>query len=218
MTDRERELREAIEAAPDDDAPRLILADWLGEQGDPLGELIAVQCALARAPGAGPDALRAREKEIRAGPAEDWARRFVPWASDVMWSRGLPSDLGVASRKDAFERAPLVLSLPRPWPRLRTEREGWFVVAPGGAHIVGVVHSTIQAEIFGGGPSPVDDSSSTSVGLDVYDARTGKSIDSAAYGGVIDYIRFEDASTFVIVWVRDWDEKEAHTLRRSLVR
>src|SRR5947209_1506964 len=31
---------EAIEANPDDDTLRLIYADWLEEQGDPLGEFI----------------------------------------------------------------------------------------------------------------------------------------------------------------------------------
>ncbi|MGN6104638.1 MAG: TIGR02996 domain-containing protein [Kofleriaceae bacterium] len=45
----ERELVAAIANAPDDDAPRSVYADWLMERGDPLGELIAVQCALARA-------------------------------------------------------------------------------------------------------------------------------------------------------------------------
>lgn len=28
-------LHAAVLAAPDDDAPRLVYADWLGEQGDP---------------------------------------------------------------------------------------------------------------------------------------------------------------------------------------
>jgi uncharacterized protein (TIGR02996 family) len=32
---------------PEADAPRLVYADWLEEQGDPLGELIRVQCQLA---------------------------------------------------------------------------------------------------------------------------------------------------------------------------
>jgi len=31
-------------STPDDDAPRLVLADWLQERGDPLGELISLQC------------------------------------------------------------------------------------------------------------------------------------------------------------------------------
>jgi uncharacterized protein (TIGR02996 family) len=33
---------------PDDDRPRLVYADWLLREGDPRGELITVQCALAR--------------------------------------------------------------------------------------------------------------------------------------------------------------------------
>ena len=38
---------QAILANPDDDAPRLVFADWLEERGDPWGEFIRVQCALA---------------------------------------------------------------------------------------------------------------------------------------------------------------------------
>ncbi|MFT3698804.1 MAG: TIGR02996 domain-containing protein [Kofleriaceae bacterium] len=49
MADESRFL-EAIVAAPDDDAPRLVFADYLTEQGDPRGELIALQCQLAAAP------------------------------------------------------------------------------------------------------------------------------------------------------------------------
>jgi uncharacterized protein (TIGR02996 family) len=40
----------AIAESPDDDAPRLIYADWLDERGDPRGEFIRVQCELARMP------------------------------------------------------------------------------------------------------------------------------------------------------------------------
>ena len=38
---------EAIAADPDDDAPRLVYADWLEERGDPHAELIRVQCERA---------------------------------------------------------------------------------------------------------------------------------------------------------------------------
>jgi uncharacterized protein (TIGR02996 family) len=49
MTDRDALLR-AICEAPDDDAPRLIYADWLDEHGDPRqAEFIRVQIELARA-------------------------------------------------------------------------------------------------------------------------------------------------------------------------
>lgn len=43
-----RALLDGVLAAPDDDAPRLVAADWLSERGDPLGEFIQVQCALGR--------------------------------------------------------------------------------------------------------------------------------------------------------------------------
>jgi len=43
----EAELFAAIEAAPDDDGPRLVLADWLQQRGDPWGEMIVLSCALA---------------------------------------------------------------------------------------------------------------------------------------------------------------------------
>jgi uncharacterized protein (TIGR02996 family) len=39
---------QAIVASPEDDAPRLIYADWLEERGDPRGEFIRTQVALAR--------------------------------------------------------------------------------------------------------------------------------------------------------------------------
>lgn len=44
-----KHLLAGVLAAPHDDAPRLVLADWLTEQGDPRGEFIQVQCALGRA-------------------------------------------------------------------------------------------------------------------------------------------------------------------------
>ena len=38
----------AIIEHPDEDAPRLVYADWLDEQGNPLGTFIRVQCELAK--------------------------------------------------------------------------------------------------------------------------------------------------------------------------
>src|SRR5262245_43514127 len=39
----------AVAGQPDEDAPRLVYADWLDEHGDPdRAEFIRVQCALAR--------------------------------------------------------------------------------------------------------------------------------------------------------------------------
>jgi uncharacterized protein (TIGR02996 family) len=57
-------LRAAVYAAPDDDAPRLALADYLLERGDARGDLVRVQCAIAR--GDQSEMLLARERELLA--------------------------------------------------------------------------------------------------------------------------------------------------------
>jgi uncharacterized protein (TIGR02996 family) len=79
----EREgLMAAIRAAPEDDTPRLILADWLDEHDDPLGEFIRLQIALEplRRPCADPAAELERHKRLHKIPPE-WHlpdRQFWP--------------------------------------------------------------------------------------------------------------------------------------------
>ena len=65
---RKRELLDAVYADPESDAARLVLADWLQENGDPRGELISLQ--LSRA--AGTREGRAREKELLASGRKEW--------------------------------------------------------------------------------------------------------------------------------------------------
>ena len=43
---REPDFIAAICAAPDDDGPRLVYADWLLERSDPRGELIQLDCLI----------------------------------------------------------------------------------------------------------------------------------------------------------------------------
>jgi uncharacterized protein (TIGR02996 family) len=69
----ERDLLAAIIAEPDDDAPRLVYADWLAERGDPRGEFITVQIALAKKADA---KLAAREAELLKKHKKDWVGRF----------------------------------------------------------------------------------------------------------------------------------------------
>ncbi|MBX3162421.1 MAG: TIGR02996 domain-containing protein [Deltaproteobacteria bacterium] len=72
--DVEAGLLAAIRERPEDDAPRLVYADWLTERGDPRGELIAVQCALARLE-RDDDArprLEERDRELRTAHEEAW--------------------------------------------------------------------------------------------------------------------------------------------------
>ena len=61
-------LLAAIYAAPDDDAPRAVYADWLGERGDVRGEFITLQ--LARRAG---DQPSAREKALLHEHGRKWA-------------------------------------------------------------------------------------------------------------------------------------------------
>lgn len=50
MDTRRHPFFELIREHPEDDAPRLVYADWLDEQGDPRGEFIRIQCELAHVP------------------------------------------------------------------------------------------------------------------------------------------------------------------------
>jgi len=90
------ELIAEVLAHPDDDTPRLVLADWLTERGDPRGELIAVQCALAR------PLVREKAQEL-AKQELDLLREHGPtWVAD----HGLdPARVTAARRHDAVERA-----------------------------------------------------------------------------------------------------------------
>jgi uncharacterized protein (TIGR02996 family) len=87
-----RALLAACHAEPDDDTPRLVLADWLDEHDDPRGELVRVQCRLHALPAGDPsyDAL--------AEQHERWWEQYGPlWekeAGNLMWDPG-PHDRGL---------------------------------------------------------------------------------------------------------------------------
>jgi uncharacterized protein (TIGR02996 family) len=70
--DRAAELVAQVVAAPDDDAPRLVYADWLIERGDPLGELIQLQCRLALADESNRRAMRIAENKLLAAHHAAW--------------------------------------------------------------------------------------------------------------------------------------------------
>jgi uncharacterized protein (TIGR02996 family) len=61
----------AIYDAPDDDAPRLVLADALLERGDPRGELIALQLR-------GDGASKKRERELLDTHGKQWLGELAP--------------------------------------------------------------------------------------------------------------------------------------------
>jgi uncharacterized protein (TIGR02996 family) len=71
---------------PDDDAPRLILADWLDENGDTeRAELIRVQCELARSTNKRrAAALEKRSDELLKEHVYRWVEA-LPWPTGVVW-------------------------------------------------------------------------------------------------------------------------------------
>ncbi len=83
---------DAIKETPDDDTPRLILADWLMEQGDEVrGEFIQLQCRLAQMSQADPQwaATNAQVEEILQKREREWLRRLRPLLRQWQFQRGL---------------------------------------------------------------------------------------------------------------------------------
>src|SRR6478672_4164522 len=68
----------AIRAAPDDDLPRLIYADFLDERGNPRGQFIRMQVELER-----PDLPPRRARELRRDAGRLHAEFRVAWAGDL---------------------------------------------------------------------------------------------------------------------------------------
>ena len=77
---------------PDDDAPRLVYADYLTEQSDPRGEFIAVQCALSNKTGSR-RALLARERELLKKHRRTWSKEALQVALDCELRRGFVASI-----------------------------------------------------------------------------------------------------------------------------
>src|SRR4051794_770757 len=76
-------LLRAIREHPDDDAPRLVLADWYEEHGDPArAEFIRAQVRLARLPARDPARapLEARAAALLKRHGGRWRQGLPRWA------------------------------------------------------------------------------------------------------------------------------------------
>jgi len=82
-------LLASILANPADNDARLVYADWLSQNGDPRGELITVQCAIA-AKGRN-TALEKREKELLKRHKATWTKSARQVAIDCDLTRGFVS-------------------------------------------------------------------------------------------------------------------------------
>jgi uncharacterized protein (TIGR02996 family) len=84
-------LRDIVEN-PDDDVPRLVLADWLEDHGQPgRAEFIRTQVQLSRLEEYDPrrPALEARERELLANGAAAWLGGIERWCVRWQFRRGL---------------------------------------------------------------------------------------------------------------------------------
>jgi uncharacterized protein (TIGR02996 family) len=83
---------QAIAENPDDDAHRLIYADWLEERGDPRGTFIRAQCRLADMALDDParDDLEDEADDLLAAHEEEWTEHLQGVADDWRFERGFP--------------------------------------------------------------------------------------------------------------------------------
>lgn len=121
---KEAEFFQAVLAAPDDDAPRLVFADFLTGEGDPRGEFIALQCRLAATPDdEARRQLRIAENKLLAAHEAKWTADFFAVAKStpfrkvkVVFHRGfleeatLPID-ALDDLEPLFHAAPLLRRL-----------------------------------------------------------------------------------------------------------
>jgi uncharacterized protein (TIGR02996 family) len=90
-----------VYANPEDDAPRMVLADLLMERGDPRGEFIALQIERART-GAEPSA---RELQLQKKHGKQWLGALAPVLS---WGKGYAK---TTFRRGFVAKADIILSV-----------------------------------------------------------------------------------------------------------
>ena len=91
MDERAELLRTVIES-PDDDAPRLVFADWVEEHGEPeRAEFIRLQCRLETLDDDAEEIeqMRERERELLDEFAWAWAEEFGTELRQWSYRRGL---------------------------------------------------------------------------------------------------------------------------------
>jgi uncharacterized protein (TIGR02996 family) len=101
---------ETILENPDEDAPRLVYADWLEEQGDPRSEFIRVQCELASLEDddSRSGELHDRETALLNLHGEKWRAEIPDWArAKCEFRRGFVEEVTLW-RSDVFSELNLL--------------------------------------------------------------------------------------------------------------
>ncbi|CAN5259653.1 hypothetical protein BH11PLA2_BH11PLA2_11340 [soil metagenome] len=119
MTDHEALLR-AVCASPDDDLPRLVLADWLEEQGDAAqAEFIRAQVQLATTPPWEPFAVTVKHRRPDLLTGQPWRETLprigsgimVDWNPDGPFRRGFGYSVHVKQLATFLTMAPQLLEV-----------------------------------------------------------------------------------------------------------
>jgi uncharacterized protein (TIGR02996 family) len=105
VTATRQDLLAAVLANPEDDAPRLVFADWLTERGDPRGTFISLQCELARG------TSRAEEVEAEAAALLEshelhWLEGLSSEEVRVRFNRGFVDHVELRGAQSLAEAAP----------------------------------------------------------------------------------------------------------------
>jgi uncharacterized protein (TIGR02996 family) len=87
--------------SPDDDAPRLVFADWLEEQGNPRGEFIRLQCQRAKLTKYDPEwpGLLARESALLKQFEKDWSKPVLRYVEEAQYRRGFIEHVRASASK-----------------------------------------------------------------------------------------------------------------------
>jgi uncharacterized protein (TIGR02996 family) len=95
----EEAFLKAVRAAPGDDTPRLIYADYLTERGDPRGEFIRVQCELANMDENDPlyAELSRRERMLLDAHRVEWSEPIRHLVAGYQFRRGFVEKVIVTS-------------------------------------------------------------------------------------------------------------------------
>ncbi|MDP1920944.1 MAG: TIGR02996 domain-containing protein [Myxococcales bacterium] len=122
-----KEFFAQIVAEPDDDAPRLVLADWLQERGDPFGEFIALQVKKPN---------HKRIKTLRLDHYSDWMGPLIDVVDpfSVKFVRGFIDSMSLTSDY---------------WPDARTLR--LIKAAVGAPQLALVTRLVLERGVGGGG-------------------------------------------------------------------
>ena len=139
-------LRAVLEA-PDDEAIRLIFADWLEERGDPYGEFIRIQCGLTKLPPAEPRrrALVARERLLWERHAPIWKAYLPPVLRTAAFERGFVESVHLtaaeflANAEAIFAAAPVRhLRVRCPWSLTTRDAVATLAASPHLGRLVGL--------------------------------------------------------------------------------